>query len=272
MARNTLLFHLSDIHFGLEDNEALDWVQAEIAARRPAAVAITGDLTMRARHREFAAACRWIRSLEVPVTVEIGNHDMPYFNLVERFFSPYRRFREIQGLIDDLKAHRLQITKAHLAEDFETAFDLALYSLCVDILHLGYRADPLNLRAVQTREHSSLGDLKDTPAAQRLAARREALHPTWLSLPPAEGFAEMSALSSEAKRALFAWCIAQTLQPQLAFEDRVDAVIEQVGKINSIETESRIAAATAIRTAVATSVIASTASERSSMKWISCGW
>lgn len=134
-----------------------------------------------------------------------------------------------QALIDDLKAHRLQITKAHLAEDFETAFDVALYSLCIDILHLGYRASPLDLRAVQTHEHSSLGDLKDTPAAQRLAARREGLPLAWLSLPPAEGFAEMSALSPEAKQALFAWCIAQTLQPQLAFEDKASPVIEQVG-------------------------------------------
>ena len=97
---HTTLFHLSDIHFGLEDNKALDWVKQEIAERRPAAVAITGDLTMRARHREFAAACRWIQSLEVPVTVEIGNHDMPYFNLIERFFAPYRRFRAIEGLIE----------------------------------------------------------------------------------------------------------------------------------------------------------------------------
>ena len=96
----TLLFHLSDIHFGLEDNKALDWVQQEIAERRPQAVAITGDLTMRARHREFAAACHWIQSLDVPVTVEIGNHDMPYFNLVERFFAPYRRFRAIEGLVE----------------------------------------------------------------------------------------------------------------------------------------------------------------------------
>jgi 3',5'-cyclic AMP phosphodiesterase CpdA len=100
MVRNILLFHLSDIHFGLEDNVALDWVQAEIAAKRPAAVAITGDLTMRARDREFAAACDWIRALDAPVTVEIGNHDMPYFNLVERFFAPYRRFRAIEGLIE----------------------------------------------------------------------------------------------------------------------------------------------------------------------------
>ncbi len=98
--RNTLLFHLSDIHFGLEDNKALDWVQQEIAERRPQAVAITGDLTMRARAREFAAACHWIQSLDVPVTVEIGNHDMPYFNLVERFLAPYSRFRAIEGLVE----------------------------------------------------------------------------------------------------------------------------------------------------------------------------
>lgn len=96
----TTLFHLSDIHFGLEDNKALDWVKQEIAERRPAAVAITGDLTMRARAREYAAACHWIQSLLVPVTVEIGNHDMPYFNLIERFFAPYRRFNAIQGLLE----------------------------------------------------------------------------------------------------------------------------------------------------------------------------
>jgi 3',5'-cyclic AMP phosphodiesterase CpdA len=100
MATNTTLFHLSDIHFGLEDNKALDWVKQEIAERRPQAVAITGDLTMRARHREFAAACHWIQSLDVPVTVEVGNHDMPYFNLIERFFAPYRRFQAIEGLIE----------------------------------------------------------------------------------------------------------------------------------------------------------------------------
>jgi 3',5'-cyclic AMP phosphodiesterase CpdA len=100
MTAETLLFHLSDIHFGLEDNRALDWVKQEIAERGPAAVAITGDLTMRARHREYDAACRWISSLDAPVTVEIGNHDMPYFNLIERFFDPYRRFRAIKGLIE----------------------------------------------------------------------------------------------------------------------------------------------------------------------------
>jgi 3',5'-cyclic AMP phosphodiesterase CpdA len=94
------LFHISDIHFGLEDPAALTWVEDCIGAERPDAVAITGDLTMRARHHEFTAACKWISSLDVPVTVEIGNHDMPYFNPIERFFDPYKRFRGIEAVIE----------------------------------------------------------------------------------------------------------------------------------------------------------------------------
>lgn len=94
------LFHLSDIHFGLEDRHALQWVQRQIDARQPDAIIVTGDLTMRARHREFAAASRWIRALDRPVTVEIGNHDLPYFNPVERFFTPYKRFSALSALID----------------------------------------------------------------------------------------------------------------------------------------------------------------------------
>ena len=100
MTESKLLFHLSDIHFGLEDNRALDWVMQEIAEKRPDAVAITGDLTMRARQREFDAATHWIKSLDVPVTVEIGNHDMPYFNPIERFFDPYKRFRGMEELVE----------------------------------------------------------------------------------------------------------------------------------------------------------------------------
>jgi 3',5'-cyclic AMP phosphodiesterase CpdA len=94
------LFHFSDIHFGLEDPAALAFAERCIAERPPAAVAITGDLTMRARRREFAAACRWITALEAPVTVEVGNHDLPYFNLIERFLDPYRRFRAIEALVE----------------------------------------------------------------------------------------------------------------------------------------------------------------------------
>lgn len=94
------LFHISDLHFGCEDKVALDWVRERIAAEAPDAVAITGDLTMRARSHEFQACCDWILSLDAPVTVEVGNHDLPYFNLFERFFTPYRRIRKIERLVE----------------------------------------------------------------------------------------------------------------------------------------------------------------------------
>ena len=94
------IFHFSDIHFGLEDPLALAWAAECLRRERPDALVITGDLTMRARRHEFAAACRWISALDVPVTVEVGNHDMPYFNLVERFVAPYRRFRAVESVLE----------------------------------------------------------------------------------------------------------------------------------------------------------------------------
>jgi 3',5'-cyclic AMP phosphodiesterase CpdA len=96
----TRLFHISDLHFGLEDRAALAWFTGCVRRDRPDAVLITGDLTMRARAREFAAACDWIGALDVPVTVEVGNHDLPYFNPVARFFFPYRRIRGIRRLVE----------------------------------------------------------------------------------------------------------------------------------------------------------------------------
>ena len=98
--RPTVLFHLSDIHFGLEDARALAWVERCIAEENPAAILITGDVTMRARTREFTAASEWIGALGPPVTVEVGNHDMPYYNLIERFLMPRRRFHKIERLLE----------------------------------------------------------------------------------------------------------------------------------------------------------------------------
>lgn len=100
MPRTTRLFHASDLHFGAEDRVALDWFAGCVAAEAPDAVIITGDLTMRARHREFAAARDWLLALGVPVTVEIGNHDMPYFNLIERFVTPYKRYAAMEAMVE----------------------------------------------------------------------------------------------------------------------------------------------------------------------------
>jgi 3',5'-cyclic AMP phosphodiesterase CpdA len=96
----TKLFHVSDLHFGREDQAATRWFAGLVHAERPDTVVCTGDLTMRARSREFAAAAAWLKGLGVPVTVEPGNHDLPYFNPLARLLDPYRRYRAVAGLLE----------------------------------------------------------------------------------------------------------------------------------------------------------------------------
>jgi len=94
------LFHISDIHFGAQDQAALDWFAAHVADQRPDAVICTGDLTMRGTVREFDAAARWLLSLGVPVSVEPGNHDMPYYwEMWRRLRRPFDRFGAARALI-----------------------------------------------------------------------------------------------------------------------------------------------------------------------------
>ncbi|OQW44269.1 MAG: metallophosphoesterase [Proteobacteria bacterium SG_bin6] len=94
------LFHVSDVHFGAEDKAAVAWFGETVRAERPDAVIMTGDLTMRARRHEFEAAARWLEGLGVPVTVEPGNHDLPYFNPWARFAQPYARYSRLERLVE----------------------------------------------------------------------------------------------------------------------------------------------------------------------------
>jgi 3',5'-cyclic AMP phosphodiesterase CpdA len=95
------LFHVSDVHFGAEDPAALAWFRNCVAAEAPDAVIMTGDLTMRARTREFEQGGAWLRSLGVPVTVEVGNHDIPYYwSPLRRMVSPYTRYAAVERMIE----------------------------------------------------------------------------------------------------------------------------------------------------------------------------
>lgn len=95
------LFHVSDVHFGAEDVAALRWFEELVAAEKPDAVVMTGDLTMRARRREFEAGGKWLQGLAAPVTVEVGNHDIPYYwDPIGRFLNPYRRYKALERMIE----------------------------------------------------------------------------------------------------------------------------------------------------------------------------
>lgn len=91
----TRLFHISDVHFGVEDRSALAVVERAIAEERPDALVCTGDITQRATHTQYAAAAQWFGQFDIPVWIDPGNHDMPYFNLIERFRHPYHRYNRL---------------------------------------------------------------------------------------------------------------------------------------------------------------------------------
>ena len=95
----TRFFHVSDVHFGVEDRAALDAVSRAVREEQPDALICTGDITQRAKHSEYAAAAEWFESLGVPIILEPGNHDMPYYNPVERFTDPYRRYRQLKARV-----------------------------------------------------------------------------------------------------------------------------------------------------------------------------
>ena len=173
------IFHLSDIHFGLENNRALDWVKQEIAEKQPDAVAITGDLTMRARHREFAAATQWINSLDAPVTVEVGNHDMPYFNLIERFFSPYERFRGMKEKVErELDLGALAIVPLKTAVRMQPRLNWSKG-------WVSQRALDRCLAALDALHPHGAREGGDLPGGRAVAFPREALHVVMPHLMPA---------------------------------------------------------------------------------------
>jgi 3',5'-cyclic AMP phosphodiesterase CpdA len=84
--------HISDLHFGRHDPSVSEGLLSAIERARPDLVAVTGDLTQRARRREFRMARAFLDRIEAPVLVVPGNHDVPLYNIYARLFRPHARF------------------------------------------------------------------------------------------------------------------------------------------------------------------------------------
>jgi 3',5'-cyclic AMP phosphodiesterase CpdA len=85
--------HVSDLHFGREDPRAVEALLRDLDALAPSLVAVSGDLTQRARVREFAKARAFLARVRFPLLVVPGNHDVPLFDLLRRFARPLARYR-----------------------------------------------------------------------------------------------------------------------------------------------------------------------------------
>ena len=89
------LVHLSDLHFGRSDAAILSPLLATVTHAKPDVVVVSGDLTQRARSREFLAARAFLEALPRPQIVVPGNHDVPLYNPVARFvrrLDKYQRY------------------------------------------------------------------------------------------------------------------------------------------------------------------------------------
>ena len=95
--RVTRIAHLADLHFGRVDGVVVEALAAELAASRLDLVVVSGDLTMAAREREFRAARAFLDRLGVPYLAVPGNHDVSPYRLLERFFDPWRAWRDHIG-------------------------------------------------------------------------------------------------------------------------------------------------------------------------------
>jgi 3',5'-cyclic AMP phosphodiesterase CpdA len=87
-----VIVHLSDIHFGRIDPSTVPPLAGAITRIAPDLLAVSGDLTQRARRSEFADARRFLDALPFQRLVVPGNHDVPLYNVFTRFVTPLARY------------------------------------------------------------------------------------------------------------------------------------------------------------------------------------
>ena len=129
------------------------------------------------------------------------------------------------GLADDLRCIRTALVKAHLADDFDAAFDLTIFQLVRSLFAQGY-IDHYHALDITFRETADRPTTRTDDDEFTNWSPGEAMLADWSNLPfewmEADGddacFAALRQLSREQKETLFAAAIARTLKPQLAFE------------------------------------------------------
>src|SRR5687768_4249717 len=86
--------HISDIHFDKIDPQVVEAAVADVHAQQPSLLVMSGDFTQRARAGQYRQAAQFMSRLPTPQIVVPGNHDIPLFDLVSRFFWPLRKYHK----------------------------------------------------------------------------------------------------------------------------------------------------------------------------------
>jgi 3',5'-cyclic AMP phosphodiesterase CpdA len=94
------IVHMSDIHFGRTDPTVVKGSIAFANEIKPDLIAVSGDLTQRARSWQFQEARAFLDALPRPQIIVPGNHDVPLYNIFSRFVSPLEKYQRY--ITDDL--------------------------------------------------------------------------------------------------------------------------------------------------------------------------
>ncbi|HJU54394.1 MAG TPA: metallophosphoesterase family protein [Pyrinomonadaceae bacterium] len=94
------LVHLSDLHFDWVDKSIIEPVIKTVTEIGPDVVVVSGDLTQRARSKQFEEAKEFLDRLPSPQIIVPGNHDVPLYNVFKRFFDPLENYKRY--ITDDL--------------------------------------------------------------------------------------------------------------------------------------------------------------------------
>ena len=87
------IVHLSDLHFGRVDAQLLEPLRRRVHALAPRVLVVSGDLTQRAKPDEFQAARGYLDTLPGEKIIVPGNHDVPLYNVFQRFLTPLTKYR-----------------------------------------------------------------------------------------------------------------------------------------------------------------------------------
>ncbi|MEO5859338.1 MAG: metallophosphoesterase [Pyrinomonadaceae bacterium] len=87
--------HISDLHFGAADELVAERLIECVTLLEPDLVICSGDLTQRARTTQFEAARAYFARLPQPQLIIPGNHDVPMYNVYDRFVNPLEKYERI---------------------------------------------------------------------------------------------------------------------------------------------------------------------------------
>ena len=94
MGDATRILQFADVHFGVEDREALAAMKTVEDEFDPHLILICGDITQTGSKDEFQAASDWLAGFRTPIVATPGNHDAPYYQPIARVLEPYGRFED----------------------------------------------------------------------------------------------------------------------------------------------------------------------------------